>query len=170
MNLNHCIFRLETNRQVIDGLFRGVTDEQARWKPDADSWSLLEVVNHLYDEEREDFRMRVDLMLHRPDIEFPPIHPDKWVTERSYNLRDCHESLENWLRERGASITWLRNLKNPDWEIARIAPWDGEIKAGDFMLAWVAHDFLHIRQMNELHYAWHKHIASPYHIEYSGDW
>ena len=45
---------------MIQAVLAGVDAEQARWKPDADSWSILEVVCHLVDEEREDFRTRLD--------------------------------------------------------------------------------------------------------------
>jgi hypothetical protein len=57
-NLADSIALLAQQAQSIMQLVSRVSDEQARWKPEADSWSILEVVNHLYDEEREDFRTR----------------------------------------------------------------------------------------------------------------
>jgi len=42
--------------ETIRALIQDDSDEQASWRPDSDSWSVLEVINHLYDEEREDFR------------------------------------------------------------------------------------------------------------------
>ena len=36
-----------------EDLIAGLAPEQARWKPDPASWSAVEVINHLYDEERE---------------------------------------------------------------------------------------------------------------------
>ena len=93
MDVRQIVARMEENAQVILHLAAGVSQEQARWRPTPDDWSLLEVINHLYDEEREDFRARVDCMLHRPDEEFTPIHPGAWVTERRYNERDLAESL-----------------------------------------------------------------------------
>jgi len=52
MNINTYTTRMKNNAQTIHSLTSGVSDEQARWKPDPDSWSILEVINHLYDEER----------------------------------------------------------------------------------------------------------------------
>ena len=40
----------------ITALVEGVGDEDARVRHDEDHWSLVEVVGHLLDEEREDFR------------------------------------------------------------------------------------------------------------------
>ena len=64
---------LSNGAQVFPALLAGVTPDEARLKPDPVTWSILEVVCHLYDEEREDFRQRLDIMLHRPAEPWPPI-------------------------------------------------------------------------------------------------
>ena len=46
----------------ITALVEGVGDEAARVRHDDDHWSLVEVVGHLLDEEREDFRARIELI------------------------------------------------------------------------------------------------------------
>ena len=170
MDVMQIVARMEENAQVILHLAAGVSQEQARWRPTPDDWSLLEVINHLYDEEREDFRARVDCMLHRPDEEFTPIHPGAWVTERRYNERDLAESLAGFLAEREASITWLAGLTDAAWTTAREHPVVGRFTAGDLLASWPAHDFLHIRQLNELHYLYHAHTIAPRRIDYAGEW
>lgn len=51
------LFRdLERFPHLLGDFMRGVTQSEALYKPHAKSWSMLEVVCHLYDEEREDFR------------------------------------------------------------------------------------------------------------------
>jgi hypothetical protein len=169
IDLNQVINRMRANSRAVAALASVVTDAQARWKPSPDSWSLLEVVNHLYDEEREDFRTRVDYVLNRPGEQAPPIDPEGWVTERAYNQRDPRESLDAFLREREASLEWLQSLRAPDWDAAYQAPW-GVLRAGDLLFAWLAHDHLHLRQLNELHYAYAAQQAAPYSVEYAGDW
>ncbi|MEZ4518825.1 MAG: DinB family protein [Chloroflexota bacterium] len=130
----------------------------------------LGVINHLYDEEREDFRTRLDILLHRPDAPMPPIHPGQWVTERAYNNRDPGESLANFLIERERSIAWLRELENPDWDQAATTPNGRPFHAGDMAASWAAHDLLHLRQLIELHWAWNLQASEPYNVEYAGDW
>lgn len=161
---------MEKQAQAIQALAQGITTEQARRKPAAESWSILEVINHLYDEEREDFRLRLDILLHRPTEPWPPIHPSEWVTERSYNTRELEPSIENFLRERAKSLEWLKGLKSPNWDASVISPWGGKVRAGDLYAAWVAHDVLHLRQLSELHYAVIKAAAGDYEIGYAGDW
>jgi len=170
MNLDLCLTRFSHNAQAIASLVQDVSLEQARWKPSPSDWSILEVINHVYDEEREDFRQRLDLLLHDPDAEWPPIDPDGWVTARNYNERDLAISLGNFLQERQKSLDWLQGLAAPDWESGRKAPWGGMMRAGDMLAAWLAHDFLHIRQLNELHYAHWAQTADPYGVRYGGEW
>jgi hypothetical protein len=169
LNLSQIIERMRANADAITALARDLSDAQARWKPAAGAWSLLEVVNHLYDEEREDFRTRVDYVLHRPGEQAPPIDPEGWVTARAYNQRDPRASLDAFQHERAASLEWLRGLSDPNWDAAYHAPW-GVLRAGDLLVAWLAHDHLHVRQLNELHYAYLAQQAAPYSVEYAGEW
>ena len=154
---------------TIHSLTLGITDEQARWKHDPHSWSIVEVINHLYDEECADFRLRLDIILHHPDQPWPPINPQGWVTERLYNKRDLAQSVDNFLQERRKSLAWLRGLAAPDWQAHVVSPF-GQLSAGDIFAAWVAHDLLHLRQLVELHWAYTQQAARPYQVNYAGEW
>ena len=169
MDVDRLRQELASGAQVIPALLAGVTPDEARYKPDPDTWSILEVLCHLYDEEREDFRQRLDLMLHRPAEPWPPIHPGAWVTERGYNARDFAAMLDQWRAERARSLDWLAGLTAPDWD--REVTWPfGTMRAGDMLAAWVAHDNLHQRQLVELRRARLVRLAQPYAVEYAGDW
>ena len=169
MNLEEYTAQMVQQAAAIRSLAEGISDQQARWKPGSDSWSILEVINHLYDEERQDFRVRLDIILHRTGENWPPIDPQGWVTSREYNKRDLGESLQKFLAEREKSLTWLNGLGSPDWQTTVPAPW-GEVAAGDMFAAWVAHDLLHLRQLVELRYAYLTKDAQPYSLQYAGDW
>ncbi len=88
VNFSRLFPRLRANAAVIDALVRDPDDVQARWRPDTDSWSILEVINHLIDEEVEDFRMRIGLTLEHPGRPWPANDPAGWPIARSYNERD----------------------------------------------------------------------------------
>lgn len=169
MNLDRSVSQMADNARRIHAFVEGISDDQARWKPAPESWSILEVVNHLLDEEREDFRVLLDLALHRPDEPRPRIDPQAWVTERRYNERGLGESLQGFLAAREASLAWLRELSAPDWEAVYEAPF-GPIRAGDVFASWMAHDLLHMRQLVELHWAYTTHRLRPYKVDYAGQW
>lgn len=169
MNPQDIIRQLEVNAQVFAALFNGIEDAQARWKPSPEEWSVLEVAGHLFDEEREDFRTRVDYILHRPADAWPPIHPGAWVTERAYNARDFGKSVMDFLSERTQSLRWLEALAAPDW--AQSHTREGmTMTALDMLAAWLAHDYLHLRQVNELKWKWLARSSGAGPLEYAGGW
>ncbi|MGA2490976.1 MAG: DinB family protein [Anaerolineales bacterium] len=169
MNMEFFTAQMANHAGTIHSLTLGFSDEQARWKPDPQAWSILEVINHLYDEECEDFRVRLDYILHHPGQSWPPINPTGWVTERAYNQRDLAKSVQAFLEERRKSLAWLKGLGNPDWQASVTAPF-GKFSAGDIFAAWVAHDLLHLRQLVELHWAYMLQKAESYKVNYAGEW
>jgi hypothetical protein len=169
MQFENLVQELTHNAKSIRALVAGVTQAEAQVRPAPDAWSLLEVVCHLYDEEREDFRQRLDIILHRPEDTWPPIDPAGWVTARTYNERDLAEMLAGFLAEREKSLAWLKGLDTPNWEATYQAPF-GPIKAGDMMAAWAAHDTLHMRQLVELRHGRILTLTEPYNTRYAGDW
>jgi hypothetical protein len=170
MNATALIACLEMNGYRIRPLVAGVDAEQGRWKPAPDRWSILEVTAHLLDEEREDFRARCDLLLHRPGELGPPIDPEGWVRARRYNERDLQATSRELVEERRRSIAWLRGLAAPVWENALVHPAIGTLRAGDMLAAWAAHDMLHIRQLARLHWQYVAELAKPYGVDYAGEW
>lgn len=170
MDPNYFINRLELSAPLIVAMLQDMSESQLRWRPNPESWSALEVLCHLYDEEREDFRVRVDYTLHRPGEPLPPIDPPGWVTARDYQSRDVSEVVEAWLVERRTSIEWLRGLATPDWSRHCSDPHLGELRAGDFLAAWAGHDLLHLRQISEIQWAYQADQSLPYFPDYAGDW
>lgn len=169
LTLDFALARFTANLEVFTALGH-VADEQARWKPAPEAWSVLEVFGHLYDEEREDFRQRVRLTLETPAADWPAIHPSEWVTERTYNQQEWPAKLVAFVAERQNSLAWLKNLSNPNWESRHTHPQFGSATAGEMLSAWVAHDHLHIRQLNELHWHWLARTAPAEALQYAGGW
>jgi len=160
---------LENSTEMMRALLSGITQEEARIKPNAGSWSILEVVCHLYDEEREDFREHLDFILYRQSEEWHRIDPEGWVTERKYNEQDFAESQAKFFEERKKSLEWLKGLFSANWDTTYTSQF-GSMMAGDMFASWVAHDNLHIRQLVELRRNHIERIAKLYNIEYAGEW
>ena len=117
-----------------------------------------------------DFRKHLKEMLSDPPQPWGEFHPEEFISVGS-----CHQALESFLIEREASIVWLRALESPDWDVksqVSFGPTEDvlTLSSGDVLGSWVAHDFLHIRQMNELLYAWNEQQVSPYSVQYAGGW
>lgn len=160
---------LTHSTEMIRSLLAGIKQEESQIKPSRSSWSILEVVCHLYDEEREDFREHLDFILHRQDEEWHPIAPTAWVKLRKYNQQNFNSMRTRFFRERAVSLDWLKKIRNSDWNTTYNSKW-GTMRAGDMFASWVAHDNLHIRQLTELRRLHIERITKPYQIQYAGDW
>ncbi|MFQ5641260.1 MAG: DinB family protein, partial [bacterium] len=143
MNHASIIDRLEENIPVFESLLATIPEKQVHWKPAPEKWSILEVVNHLYDEEREDFRHRLRSVLENPNEAWPPIAPEAWVGERAYSKREYAPSVSNFLFERDESIKWLRGLSSHEWQASYRHPQLGVMSAEMILANWLAHDYLH---------------------------
>jgi hypothetical protein len=173
MNAIHLIASLERFAHILPALVRDVSAGDAKWKPADGAWSILEIVTHLCDEEVDDFRTRVRLMLESPEKDWPEIHPSRWAIERKYNEGDLRKAVDRFVREREASIAWLRSLKPPDvdWSIAHAHPTLGAIRAGDLLTSWAAHDALHLRQIAKRMYQMAQRDGGPeFSAAYAGEW
>ena len=71
MNDTIIINELSKNRNVFKELLSGLTAEMYLWMPNPGKWCLLEIVCHLYDIEREDFRARTKHVLETPAAPLP---------------------------------------------------------------------------------------------------
>ena len=169
MKFDELYLELVDSTGMIRSLLSGINREEARMKPAPDSWSILETLCHLYDEEREDFREHLDFILHRPDGTWHRIEPERWVVERKYNAQDIEEVKEKFFGERGKSLDWLKGLEGADWKRSYAAPY-GNITAGEMLVSWIAHDNLAVRQLVELRRARLEVITKPYSMAYAGDW
>ncbi len=169
MDTKSLLSQFRHNAERIRALVSGISNEDARLRPTPEAWSVLEVVNHLLDEEIHDFRSHLDFILNPEGKAWELIDPQGWITERNYNQRDLAQSLEQFLAERAKSIQWLESLGAVDWEISYASKW-GTMKAGDMFASWVAHDGLHMRQLVELQRFLTERAAGDFDTSYAGDW
>ncbi len=169
MNTNHIIEELKRNKTVFKNILENLPQEQYNWRFNPEKWCLLEIVCHLYDEEREDFRERVKHILANPELPLNSIDPVGWVKSRKYIERDYNTALKNFLSERENSVKWLEQLENPRWDNFYKHPKLGNLSAKMIFANWLAHDYLHIRQILKLKYEYLKSISGE-DLSYAGIW
>lgn len=192
MNAAVLIARLAVTPEALDTLLAGLSDDDWRLRPAARTpgpapnptvapgegptgesrthggWSILEVVNHLADEEVEDFRARLRSTLEDPAREWAPIDPERAVRDRAYQERDPAESLRRFRAAREESLAWLRALPEPRWDNAKTHPRAGTLHAGDLLASWAAHDARHLQQIAKRLHLLAAHHGAPYSVEYAG--
>lgn len=166
--------RLATFPASLRPLVEDLSAEEALWRPSPSEWSVLEILRHLLDEEREDFRVRLELVLRDPGLPWPPIDPVAAAASRGYRERPLRAVLRDFELEREASVGWLRGLLDAappiDWSLAHRHPKLGPIHAGDLLAAWAAHDLLHLRQIAKRLFGMLEARGEPFRVRYAGAW
>jgi hypothetical protein len=169
MDRDQLIARLRSNGDILRALLSALDAAEIGFRPAAGKWCALEVVCHLYDEEREDFRARLRSTLEQPEEPWPKIDPAAWVEERTYMAQDFHSVLAGFLKEREASLDWLRGLTDAPWNNAYMHPKVGPVSCDLLLTNWVAHDLHHIRQLVNLRYEYLR-ANSTVPLDYAGTW
>ena len=169
MNATPIIQELSRNREVFKTLLTGLTDQEYLWKPKPEKWCLLEIICHLYDEEREDFRARTKHLLENSKEPFISIDPTGWVLVREYIKQDFTYTLNKFLRERNQSVEWLQSLHSPKWDNTYFHPKLGKMTAKLFLSNWLAHDYIHIRQILKIKFGYLQQLSNET-LDYAGVW
>ncbi len=169
MNPAPLIARLESFGLALPSVLADLPRDAAIFKPPSQAWSILEIVNHLADEEVRDFRARVRLTLECPEVPWPQIDPAAWPIEEKYLDRELTGSVARFCAERRDSIKWLRALETPDWSRCHVHPTAGPVTAGSLLGAWAAHDALHLRQIAKRLYELAERDSGES-VRYAGEW
>jgi hypothetical protein len=155
--------RLERNLNVFQAVLHGVSNHIAGWKPSANEWSMLEVMNHVAFEEAADFRALLEAALTGAAV------PDD-DGQRTYTEPSLSAAFERFAALRADSVTWLRTLEHSDWNATIITPDGRTLSARALLGSWLAHDWLHIRQLSRLHFQRTVLETAPDSVAYAGDW
>ena len=169
MDHTFIINKLSENLNTFRSLLENVSAEEFMWKSNPEKWCLLEIVCHLYDEEQFDFRARTRHILENYQSDLPPIDPVGWVKSKNYIEQDYDGMVEKFLAEREKSVEWLMSLKEPEWKNEYKHQTFGIMSAEFFHTNWLAHDYLHIRQITALKFNYLKQISGIDPL-YAGEW
>jgi len=94
MDPSTIVQKLRENQRVFENLLKSSTRKEYSFRPDKNTWCLLEVICHLLDEEVEDFRARIHHILTSPPLPLKAITPHKWPVERSYLQKNYNTTLQ----------------------------------------------------------------------------
>ncbi len=167
--MNFIIDQLEANASVLEDVLKSMPLEATTWRQQPEKWCALEIVCHLYDEERDDFRFRTRWVLEHPG-EFPPtFNPLDWIEGHQYMAQDYSTMINKLVEERANSIKWLRALQQPKWNNSYEHPKLGTVTARYFLTNWLAHDYLHLRQLIKLKFDYLNTLTQEP-LEYAGNW
>ena len=143
-----CLSLLEETPGILRGLTTKLTDEDARWKPSPERFSVAEVLAHLSHSEGDCYRMRLDRFLAEARPEFEPDDAQMYLD--LYRDADPEEAFDHFEDQRETNIEFLRNLPDRAGDRVALHREFGEITLAQMLNEWALHDLGHIRQVAEL--------------------
>jgi hypothetical protein len=143
-----CLEMLAETPEILRGLMCELSDEDARWKPAPDRFSVAEVLAHLSHTEGHCYRARVDLMMseERPAVE----SDDAQMHLHLYRDADPEEEFAHFEEQRETNVEYLRSLPAGAGSRTALHSAAGEITLSQMLHEWTLHDLGHIRQIAEL--------------------
>jgi hypothetical protein len=143
-----CLALLDSTPDILRGLMSELTEEDARWKPAEDRFSIAEVLAHLAHSEGPCYRMRLDRFLSEERPEFEPDDAQMYLD--LYRNADPEDSFDHFQEQRESNVAYLRELPASAGERRAIHKEYGEITLSHMLHEWALHDIGHIRQIAEL--------------------
>lgn len=140
---------LEATPAKLRSLLDNVTEEQLRFKPDENTFSLKENLLHLRDLEIEGFGRRIRLMLAENCPILRDIDGEELARLRRYQTANAFHALKEFSYARVANLAYLRNMTGLQYR--RKAFWnDQEITLFQVVERWLGHDQQHLMTMEQL--------------------
>src|SRR5512145_491372 len=126
----------------------GIDEEDARWKPAPDRFSIAEVLAHLSHSEGHCYRLRLDRFMKEDRPELEP--DDAQMHLDLYRNADPEDEFDHFEEQREDNVDYLRDLPVEAGARKAIHKSAGEITLNQMLHEWVLHDLGHIRQVAEL--------------------
>ena len=143
-----CLDLLAATPAILRGLMSEVSDEEARWKPAPDRFSIAEVLAHLSHSEGHCYRLRVDRFLSEEKPELEPDDAQFYLD--LYRNADPEDEFDHFEEQRETNVEFLRTLQESDGNRVALHLAAGEITLAQMLHEWAMHDLGHIRQIAEL--------------------
>jgi DinB superfamily len=131
---------------ILSALVNDLDPSTAGTRPATGEWAPIEILCHLRDEEAEDFGARLRAVLDG-HAELPSIDPEGWVEARRYRDVPLGQALSDFLDRRAASLHFLTTIAPDRLRASAPHPSAGRLSGMDLLVAWVAHDHLHLQQL-----------------------
>jgi hypothetical protein len=143
-----CIEMLAATPGILRALLCEVSDQDARWKPGPDRFSIAEVLAHLSHSEGHCYRLRLDRFMAEDRPELEPDEASFFLD--LYRNADPEAALGTFEDQRIANVKRLRTLTDETGSRVALHRTAGEITLANMLHEWALHDLGHVRQVAEL--------------------
>ena len=136
---------------ALKAALRGVPRKLLLFTPAPGKWSILEILCHLRDMEREGYLERYTRILAENEPHLPDLNGDALAIERDYRGQKAGDVLRYWMRLRRESLRLLKKSKPEQWRRAGIHETAGRLTIDDLVVRHaVGNDTAHLAQIDAI--------------------
>ena len=137
----------------LEKQFLGLSEDELRWRPAEEEWSLKEIAGHLRDcEELYVERLRLIGSCHEPELS--DIDVDSYPGERDYQELDLDDALWTFASLRRQTCQLLWSLTPSEWEREGSHPFRGRLSVLQVARDINRHDLAHLWQIRNVRESW----------------
>ena len=136
---------------ALKAALRGVPRKLLLFTPAPGKWSILEILCHLRDMEREGYLERYTRILAENEPRLPDLNGDALAIERAYRGQKAGDVLRDWMRLRRESLRLLKKSKPEQWRRAGFHETAGRLTIDDLVVRHaVGNDTAHLAQIDAI--------------------
>lgn len=139
----------ETAPSRVAAAIEGLSQAAMHRKPQAEDWSIHEVIIHLADSETIGF-WRLRKTLAEAESTLAVYDEAAWASNLVYQRQDCTLALALFTALRASSAALLRLLPTEAWERTSLHPEQGKMSVYDIFNLYVEHGDVHLHQIQRL--------------------
>ncbi len=145
---NPMVMQSQTPR-VLAQLVAGVSEQKLRQRPQADKWSVNEILAHLAEDEVVT-SWRYRQMIENSGCDLAAFDQDTWARLGHYASWQTLDALEMFRLLREANLRLLSRLTDAEWERYGVHAERGKISLRDLARHMAGHDMNHIAQVRAI--------------------
>ncbi|MBX7184572.1 MAG: DinB family protein [Vicinamibacteria bacterium] len=112
---------------------KGVPKKLLLWPPGPGKWSILEIVAHMRDMERDAYLTRYRRILSEDNPTLPDLDGDLIAIRDDYRGMKLSELLRDWLKTRKECLKLLKSVKGARWERSGVHETAGPLSMDDLL-------------------------------------
>ena len=136
---------------ALKAALRGVPRKLLLFSPAPGKWSILEILCHMRDMEREGYLERYTRILAENEPRLPDLNGDALAIERDYRGQKAGDVLRDWMRLRRENLRLLKKSKPEQWRRAGVHETAGRLSIDDLVVRHaVGNDTAHLAQIDSI--------------------
>jgi uncharacterized damage-inducible protein DinB len=142
---------LAATPQALKASLKGLSKKVLLWTPAPGKWSILEILCHMRDMEREAYIERYTRILSENEPALPNLEGEALAILRAYRSQKAPEVVREWVALRRQTLQLLRKAGKAQWARAGIHATAGRLTMEDLIRRHaVGNDEAHLRQIEAI--------------------